>query len=61
MRRRFPWMFLGGIVMLATAMPPLKPLKLDNLGEVLIAGGLIWAIARFSGSRATSVPLQAAV
>jgi hypothetical protein len=33
--------------MLATALPPLQALKLDNLGEVLIAGGLVWAIARF--------------
>jgi hypothetical protein len=51
LRRRFPWMLLGGAVMLATAAPPLKPLKLDNLGEVLITGGLVWAIARFAGPR----------
>jgi hypothetical protein len=51
LRRRFPWMFLGGVVMLATALPPMRPLKLDNFGEVLIAGGLIAAIARFSSAR----------
>jgi hypothetical protein len=47
-RRRFPWMFLGGLLMLLSAMPPLRNWKLDNFGEVLIAGGCIWALARFA-------------
>jgi hypothetical protein len=34
--------------MLASAAPPFRALKLDNFGEILIAGGCIWAIARFS-------------
>jgi hypothetical protein len=47
-RHRFPWMFLGGVLMLASAAPPFRALKLDNFGEILIAGGCIWAIAHFS-------------
>jgi hypothetical protein len=47
-RRGFPWMLAGALLMLATALPPLQPLKLDNLGEVLIAAGMVWAIARFA-------------
>jgi hypothetical protein len=47
-KRGFPWMFWGGLLMFISAMPPLMRLKLDNLGEVLIAGGCIWAIAHFS-------------
>jgi hypothetical protein len=46
-RHRFPWMMLGGLLMLISAAPPFRALKLDNFGEVLIAGGCIWAIARF--------------
>jgi len=52
LRRRFPWMFAGGVLMLASAMPPLRNFKLDNFGEILIAGGCIWAIAHFSRGRA---------
>ena len=48
LRHRFPWMMLGGILMLTSAAPPFRALKLDNFGEVLIAGGCIWAIARFA-------------
>jgi hypothetical protein len=48
LRRGFPWMLLGGLLMLAVSLPAAKPLKLDNLGEVLIMGGLIWALARFA-------------
>jgi hypothetical protein len=47
-RHLFPWMFLGGVLMLESAAPPVRALKLDNFGEILIAGGCIWAIARFS-------------
>lgn len=53
-RRRFPWMFAGGVLMLASAMPPLRDYKLDNFGEILIAGGCIWALARFSAERGIS-------
>jgi hypothetical protein len=34
--------------MLMSAAPPFRALKLDNFGEILIAGGCIWAIAHFS-------------
>lgn len=44
-RRRFPWMMLGGILMLLSASPPGMKYKLDNFGEVLIKGGTIWALA----------------
>lgn len=50
-RRRFPWVFVGGALMLLSSSPLLMRLKLDNSGEVLISGGLIWAIAHFGGSR----------
>lgn len=53
-RRRFPWMFAGGVLMLASAMPPLRNFKLDNFGEILIAGGCIWSIAHFHRLRNTS-------
>jgi len=44
-RRGFPWMAIGGIVMLLTAaVPALNRHRLDNLGEVFIKGGAIWAI-----------------
>jgi len=51
LRRRFPWMFAGGVIMLASAMPPLRDFKLDNFGGILIAGGCIWAIAHFAYDR----------
>jgi hypothetical protein len=47
-RRRFPWMMLGAMLMFISATPLLARLKLDNFGEVLIAGGCIWAIARYA-------------
>lgn len=47
-RHRFPWMFFGGVLMLASAAPAFRALKLDNFGEILIAGGCIWAITHFS-------------
>jgi hypothetical protein len=48
-KRRFPWMFMGGVLMLLSAAIPIaRHYKLDNFGEVLIAGGAIWAIARFA-------------
>jgi hypothetical protein len=48
LRRGFPWIFAGGLAMLATSSPALRPLRLDNLGEVLILGGLAFGIARFA-------------
>lgn len=48
LRRGFPWMFAGGALMLASAMPGLREYKLDNFGEILIAGGCLWALHRFS-------------
>jgi hypothetical protein len=50
-RRRFPWVFAGGLLMLLSAMPSLSTYKLDNFGEILIAGGCIWGIAHFAGNR----------
>jgi hypothetical protein len=50
-KRRFPWLFAGGLLMLVSAMPPLSAYKLDNFGEILIAGGCIWSIAHFAGGR----------
>ena len=50
-KRKFPWMFLGGVLMLASAMPPLRNFKLDNFGEILIAGGCMWALVHFSRNR----------
>lgn len=51
-RRRFAWMLLGGVVMLLTASPPGMKYKLDNLGEVFITGGVIWALAALTRGRA---------
>jgi len=50
-RRRFAWVFAGGLLMLVSAMPPLSTYKLDNFGEILIAGGCIWGIAHFAANR----------
>jgi hypothetical protein len=50
-RRRFPWMLLGGALMFVSATPLVARLKLDNFGEILIAGGCIWAIAHFAKPR----------
>jgi hypothetical protein len=50
-RRRFPWMLVGGVLMFISATPLVARLKLDNLGEVFIAGGCIWAVARFAKPR----------
>ncbi|MBM4191595.1 MAG: hypothetical protein FJ196_00765 [Gammaproteobacteria bacterium] len=44
-RRGFPWMAIGGIVMLLTAaVPILNRHRLDNLGEIFIEGGSILAV-----------------
>jgi hypothetical protein len=51
LRRRFIWMMLGGLLMLASASPPGMKYKLDNFGEVLIAGGVIWALAYLTQGR----------
>lgn len=48
LKRGFPWMALGGTLMFVSALPPFMRLKLDNFGEILIAGGCIWALAHFS-------------
>ena len=50
--RGFPWMFLGGLLMLISATPPFARWKLDNLGEVLIKGGAFWAIWHFTRAEA---------
>lgn len=50
-RHRWPWMFLGGVLMLLSASPLLREFKLDNFGEILIAGGCIAALARFSAGQ----------
>ena len=48
-RRGFPWMAVGGTVMLLTAaVPALNRHRLDNLGEVFITGGTILAIWTFT-------------
>ncbi len=62
-RRRFPWMLAGGLAMLASATPPLAHYRLDNLGEVLLSGGCIWALARFGGEwqRASSTSRAASL
>jgi hypothetical protein len=44
-------MMLGGILMFISATPPFQRLKLDNFGEILIAGGCIWAIAHFASGK----------
>ncbi|HRX91081.1 MAG TPA: hypothetical protein P5528_16700 [Steroidobacteraceae bacterium] len=48
LRRRFPWMLVGGILMFISATPLLMRYKLDNFGEVMIAFGAIWAVAHFT-------------
>ena len=50
-RRRFPWMAAGGVLMFISATPFIANLKLDNFGEVFIAGGCIWAVAHFAKLR----------
>jgi hypothetical protein len=54
-KRRFPWMMLGGILMFISATPPVSRYKLDQLGEVLISGGAIWAIWHFTRNRSDAV------
>lgn len=50
-RRGFPWLFLGGLLMLISAMPPFMRFKLDNFGEVCIAFGAIYALWHFTRKR----------
>ncbi len=60
-RRGFPWMFLGGLLMLISATPPVAKYKLDNLGEFLIKGGAFWALWQFTRDRVRQArPLGAA-
>jgi hypothetical protein len=51
-RRRFPWLMVGGILMFISATPWFARLKLDNAGEVCIACGAIWALAHFTHPKA---------
>jgi hypothetical protein len=55
-RKGFPWMAIGGIVMLLTAaVPALNRHRLDNLGEIFIKGGTIfavWFLIRKAGAQA---------
>lgn len=53
-KRGFPWHFLGGLLMLVSATPPLMRLKLDNAGEVFIVLGALLAIWHFSRDRVRS-------
>jgi hypothetical protein len=51
---------IGGILMFISATPPFQALKLDNLGEVFIAGGCILAIAHFAkGHRRATLAREA--
>jgi hypothetical protein len=59
-RRGFPWMCAGGVAMLAASAPLLRPLRLDNLGEVLILGGLVFGIARFAPARHSALASRSA-
>jgi len=60
--RRWPWLWLGGVLMLTTAtVPALRAMKLDNFGEVLIAGSAIWTIAHFAGRRRARAPARPAL
>ena len=56
LKHRFPWMLIGGLLMLATTTPLLRALKLDNLGEVLFTAGVIWALAHFAPRRSDPSP-----
>jgi hypothetical protein len=53
-KRGFPWLLVGGVLMFISATPWFARLKLDNAGEVCIAGGAIWAIAHFASLRNTN-------
>ena len=56
-RRGFPWMAVGGIVMLLTAgVPALNRHRLDNLGEVFIKGGSLLAIWYLTRDAAATRP-----
>jgi hypothetical protein len=44
-------MLIGGVLMFISATPVPSRYKLDNLGEVLIALGAIWAVAHFTRAR----------
>ncbi|MBK6597279.1 MAG: hypothetical protein IPG25_04865 [Proteobacteria bacterium] len=50
-KRKFPWLFIGGLLMFISATPPFMRYKMDNVGEVMICLGAIWAIAHFADSR----------
>ena len=54
-RHRFPWMAIGGILMLLSAgVPALSRHRLDNLGEVFIMGGAVlavWSLTRGAAAK----------
>lgn len=52
LRRGFPWLAVGGTLMLMSAsIPVLFTNRLDNLGEVMIKGGAFWAIWHFTRAK----------
>jgi hypothetical protein len=56
-RRGFPWMAIGGTLMLlSAAIPVLFNNRLDNLGEVMIKGGAFWAIWHFTRAKVARAP-----
>lgn len=50
-KHRYPWMLIGGLLMLATTTPLLRAVKLDNMGEVFFTAGVILALARYAPRR----------
>ena len=60
-RKGFPWMAVGGTVMLLTAaVPALNRHRLDNLGEVFITGGALYAIWTLTRAAASQAPKDSA-
>lgn len=54
--RRFPWLLIGSASMLLTAaIPALREIKADCIGEALISAGVIWSISKFC-ERPKAVP-----
>jgi hypothetical protein len=50
-KHRYPWMLIGGLLMLATTTPLLRAVKLDNMGEVFFTAGVMLALARYAPRR----------
>ena len=60
-KRGFPWMAIGGTLMLlSAAIPVLFNNRLDNLGEVMIKGGAFWAIWHFTRAKVGRAPADLA-